>query len=42
MDWGKKWLVDCNAKKIQLISFNQSNNTVFIDVEMNGSVLEEK
>ena len=42
MDWRKKWLVDFNAEKTQLVSFNQSNNTVFIDVKMNGSVLEEK
>ena len=32
VDWGKKWLVDFNAGKTQLVSFDQSN----------GSVLEEK
>ena len=42
MDWGKKWLVDFNAGKTQLVSFNQSNNIGSIDVKMNGSVLEEK
>ena len=42
VDWGKKWLVDFNAGKIQLVSFDQSNNTGSIDVKMDGSVLEEK
>ena len=27
VDWGKKWLVDFNAGKTQLVSFDQSNNT---------------
>ena len=36
-DWGRKWLVDFNAG-----IFEWSNNTGAIDVEMNGSVLEEK
>ena len=38
----EKWLVDFNAGKNQLISFDHSNNTGVIDVKMNGSVLEEK
>ena len=42
MDWGRKWLVDFNAGKTQLVSFNWSNNTGAIDVKMDGSVLEEK
>ena len=42
VDWGKKWLVDFNAGKTQLVSFNQSNNSGSIDVKMDGSVLEEK
>ena len=42
MGWGMKWLVDFNAEKIQLVSFDQSNNTGAIDVKMDGSVLEEK
>ena len=42
VDWGKKWLVDFNAGKIQLISFDRSNNSGSIDVKMDGSVLEEK
>ena len=42
VDWGSKWLVDFNAGKTQLVSFDQSNNTVAIDVKLEGSVLEEK
>ena len=42
VDWGKKWLVDFNAGKTQLVSFDQSNNNGSIDVKMNGSVLEDK
>ena len=41
MDWGRKWLVDFNAGKTQLVSFDQYNNTGAIDVKMDGSVLEE-
>ena len=40
--WSKKWLVDFNAGKTQLVLSDQSNNTGAIDVNMNGSVLEEK
>ena len=42
MDWGKKWLVDFNAGKTQLVSFDRSNNNGYIDVKMDGPVLEEK
>ena len=42
MDWGRKWLVDFNAGKTQLVLFDRSNNNGSIDVEMDGSVLEEK
>ena len=42
MAWGRKWLVDFNARKTQLVSFDQSNKTGATDVKMNGSVLEEK
>ena len=42
MDWGKKWLVDFNAGKTQLASFDWSNNNGSIDVKIDGSVLEEK
>ena len=42
VDWGRKWLVDFNAGKTQLVLFDQSKNTGDIDVKMNGSVREEK
>ena len=42
MDWGKKWVVDFNAGKTQLVSFDRSNNNGSIDVKMGGSILEEK
>ena len=42
MDWGKKWLVDFNARKTQLVSFDRSNDSGSIDVKMDGFVLEEK
>ena len=42
MDWCRKWLVDFNDGKTQLVSFNQSNNTGAINVKMDGFVLEEK
>ena len=42
MDWGRKWLVDFNAGKTQLLSFDRANNISAIDLKMDGSVLEEK
>ena len=42
MNWGKKWLVDSNAGKTQLVSFHHSNNNGSIDVKMDGSALEER
>ena len=42
LDWGRKWLVDFNAGKTQLVSFDWSKNTGAIDVKMDGSVLEGK
>ena len=42
MDCGKKWLVDFNAGKTQLILFDRSNNTGSTDVKIDGSILEEK
>ena len=42
VDWVKKWLVDFNAGKTQLVSFDRSNNDGCLDVKMDGSVLEEK
>ena len=41
-DWGRKWLIDFNTGKTQLVSFDWSKNTGAIDVKMDGSVLEEK
>ena len=41
-DWGRKWLVDFNAGKTQLVSFDRFKNTGAIDVKMDGSVLEEE
>ena len=40
--WGKKWLVDFDAGKTQLVLFDRSNNNGSIDVKMDGSLLEEK
>ena len=37
VDWGKKWLVNVNAVKTQLVSFDRSNSTGSIDVK-NGWV----
>ena len=42
MDWYRKWLVDSNAGKTQLVLFDQSNNTSAVDVKRDWSVLEEK
>ena len=39
---GGKWLVDFNAGKTQLVSFDWSNKNGSIDVKMDCSVLEEK
>ena len=41
VDWGRKWIVDFNAGKTQLVLFGQSKNTGAIGVQMDGSVLEE-
>ena len=42
LDWHRKWLVDFNARKIQLVLFDRSKNTGAIDVKMDEHVLEEK
>ena len=42
VDWGKKWPVDFNAGKTQLISFDRSNNNGSVDMKMDRPVLEEK
>ena len=41
VDWGKKWL-DFNARKMQLVLLDKSNNTGTIDVKINRSIVEEK
>ena len=40
--WDRKWLVDFNAGKTQLVLFEQSHNFGAFDVKMYGSVLERK
>ena len=42
LDWDRRWLIDFNAGKTQLVLFDWSNNTGAINVKMDGSVLEEK
>ena len=42
VDCCKKWLVDFNAGKTQLVSFERSKNTSALDVKMDGLALEEK
>ena len=42
VEWGRKWLVDFNAWKTQLVSFDRSKNTGSIDLKIDGSALEEK
>ena len=34
VDWSRKWLVDFNAGKTQLVSFDWRNNTGAIDVKI--------
>ena len=42
MDCGRKWLLDFNAGKTQLVLLNQSSNTGSVDLRNDGSSLEEK
>ena len=42
VDLGRKWVVDFNARKTELVLFDRSDNTGAIDVKMDGSVLKEK
>ena len=42
MDWGKRWLVDFNAGKTQLVLFDRFIDTGSINVKMDGAVLVEK
>ena len=39
VDWGRKWLVDFNAGKTQLVLLDWSKNAGAIIVKMDGSVL---
>ena len=39
-NWGRKWLVDFNAGKTQLVLCDLSNNTGAIDLKMDASVLK--
>ena len=41
-DWRGKWLVDFNARKTQLVLFDQSNNPSANGMKMDGSSLEKK
>ena len=41
-DWGRKWLVDFNSGKTQLVLPDQSSKIGAIDVKMDASVLEQK
>ena len=42
LDWGRKRPVDFSVGKIQLVSFDWSNNFGTINVKMNWSFIEEK
>ena len=42
VDWGRKWLVDFNAVKLNQFRLDQSKNTGAIDLNMDGSPVEEK
>ena len=42
VDWSRKWLVDFNAGKTQLVLLDRSNNNGATDLKMDESVLEEK
>ena len=41
VDWGKKWLVDFNAGKTQLVLLDGSNNNGSIDVKWMGLFLRK-
>ena len=42
MAYDRKWLVDFNAGKTHLVSFDQSKNTGAIALKTQGFFLEEK
>ena len=41
-DLDRKWLLDFNAGKTQLVLFNWSNNTGAVDAKISGPFLEVK
>ena len=41
VDWGRRWFVDFNSRKAELVSFDCSSNCGAI-VKVDGSVLDEK
>ena len=42
VNWDRKWLVNFNAQKNQVVSFDLLYNYDAIDMKMNGSVTENK
>ena len=42
MDWDRKWFVDFDTEKTQLVEFGQSNDSGVNDVKMCISAFEEK
>ena len=42
VDWGRRWIVNFNVGKTQLLLLDRSKNTGAIDVKMYGFVFEEK
>ena len=42
VNWGRKWLVDFNAGKTQLVLFDRFKTLVLLMWKLDGSVLEEK
>ena len=41
VDWGRKWFVDFNAARTQLVLFDRSKSTGAIDVKIDGSFLRK-
>ena len=42
VNWDRKWLVNFNTQKNQVVSFDLLYNYDAIDMKMNGSVIENK
>ena len=42
MSWRTKWLIDFNTEKIQLVSFDRSNNSRPVDMKMGGTDIVEE